>query len=101
VICRRASDKARDGRPGRAEKKLDAYKRWEKKPGSKKKIARWARRRNQRPEQKVDNALRQRELRRGIHRGRKDPKQVAEKLLEKATQAATVGYSGTLRPHHF
>ncbi len=83
--CRRLKDKLRGAF---SEKYHAARKRaslkWARKPGSKIKTKEWARIRNQRPEQKKKNAAYQRDLRRGIHWGPKDPKCVAEKLLARA-----------------
>lgn len=63
LICRRASDKARDANPERLAIKARASKKWHAKPGSKEKIAAWAKRRNARAEQKAKAAERMREYR--------------------------------------
>lgn len=63
VICRRESDRARDEKPQRVQTKRAALRRWVSKPGSKKKIAVWSKRRNERREQKDASAARMRRYR--------------------------------------
>ena len=93
VECRRASDKARDLSPQRAATKKAAYDRYKAKPESRAKACAYAKRRNARPDQKVDNAQRARELRQGIHRSAKDARAVAARLLALAqAKAAQTGY---------
>jgi hypothetical protein len=93
VICRRASDKARDMGEKRAAQKAAAYWKWKAKEDAKAKIAAQAKRRNERQEQKAANARRAWERRHGIYRSGGNAKAVAAKLKALAeAKANQTGY---------
>lgn len=89
VECRRLSDKARDMKPGRADEKLDAWRRWKAKPESIEHVAAYASKYNAREEVKAANAKRQRMYRRGEKVTKQtNPAEVAAKLMAKAEAKA-------------
>jgi hypothetical protein len=76
-------------KPGREDKKLDAWRRWKTKPGSMEHVAAYASKYNSREEVKAANAKRQRMYRRGEKVTKQtNPAEVAAKLLAKAEAKA-------------
>lgn len=97
VTCRRASDKARDMSPQRAEQKTAAYWRWKAKEKAKAKIAAQAKRRNERREQKDAAARRAWERRHGVNKKPGNPQAVAERLKALADAKAQQASYGIQR----